>query len=61
MQSIFLRRIGPDPHVSGAKKSDCGGCPDIWELHIGGFAMVVTGITAAVEAEIKPVATPAFP
>jgi hypothetical protein len=44
----FLRRIGPDPHANGAKTSSANGCPDIWELDSGDFAVIGPDITDAV-------------
>jgi hypothetical protein len=41
MESImFLRRLGPDPHADGAQTAACQGCPDIWELENGDFAVI---------------------
>jgi hypothetical protein len=48
--SAFLRRIGPDPHANGAKTSSGNGCPDIWELADGDFAVIGPDITDAVPA-----------
>ena len=42
----FLRRIGPDPHANGATSAGCQGCPDIWELEDGDFAVIGADITA---------------
>ncbi len=44
----FQRRIGPDPHANGAKTSSLNGCPDIWELTDGDFAVIGPDITAVV-------------
>ena len=44
----FQRRIGPDPHANGAKTSSLNGCPDIWELTDGDFAVIGPDITAQV-------------
>ena len=35
----FLRRIGPDPHAAGPTPA-AQGCPDIWELSNGDFAVI---------------------
>jgi hypothetical protein len=43
---MFLKRIGPDPHANGAKTAACDGCPDIWELENGDFAVIGIDITA---------------
>jgi len=45
----FKRRIGPDPHANGRETAACQGCPDIWELDTGDFAVI--GITITGEAE----------
>lgn len=37
---MFKRRIGPDPHRGGTKTPAAEGCPDIWELETGEFAVV---------------------
>ena len=42
----FIRRLGPDPHENGAKSVGCQGCPDIFELASGDFAVVGIDITA---------------
>ena len=52
----FLRRIGDDPHANGAKSSGCAGCPDIWELTNGDFAVIGIDMTAAMLAELPPTA-----
>lgn len=44
----FLRRLGPDPHADGRQSPACDGCPDIWELENGDFAVI--GITVTEEA-----------
>ena len=44
---IFIKRIGPDPHANGARTYALQGCPDIWELDSGDFAVIGTDITAA--------------
>jgi hypothetical protein len=41
----FNRRIGPDPHANGAQTFACRGCPDIWELEDGSFAVIGTDIS----------------
>ena len=43
--NMFLRRIGPDPHANGARTVACQGCPDIWELESGDFAVIGIDIT----------------
>ncbi len=43
---VFVRRLGPDPHANGAKSVGCNGCPDIWEIEGGDFAVIGIDITA---------------
>jgi hypothetical protein len=42
---MFLRRIGPDPHAKGQQTAAALGCPDIWELENGDFAVIGTDIS----------------
>ena len=44
---MFMKRLGPDPHANGAKSAGCSGCPDIWELDNGDFAVIGADITDA--------------
>ena len=53
---IFLKRIGPDPHANGALTVGCRGCPDIWELEGGDFAVIGIDITDAAAAKLPPTA-----
>ena len=50
---MFLKRLGPDPRASGAC-SDSVGCPDIWELDTGDFAVIGVDITAAAMGQLPP-------
>jgi len=43
----FIKRLGPDPHENGASSLGCHGCPDIWELDNGDFAVIGADITGA--------------
>lgn len=43
----FLRRLGPNPHANGAKTPGCYGCPDVFELADGDFAIIGADITVA--------------
>lgn len=36
----FKRRIGPHPHANNQETSGRPGCPDIWELESGHFAII---------------------
>ena len=52
----FLKRIGPDPHANGAQTVGCRGCPDIWQLADGDFAVIGIDITDAAAAKLPPTA-----
>ena len=41
----FLRRLGPDPHAKGAKTVALNGCPDLFELSSGDFAVIGIDVT----------------
>jgi hypothetical protein len=51
---MFLRRIGPDQHANGARTVACQGCPDIWELDGGDFAVIGIDITDAAKPKLPP-------
>lgn len=53
----FIKRLGPDPHKSGAKTAACHGCPDIWELDSGDFAVIGIDITDAAKPGLPPTAS----
>jgi len=42
---MFLRRLGPDPHLNGAQTPGLRGCPDVFELETGDFAIIGQDIT----------------
>ena len=44
---MFLKRLGPDPHANGALTIALRGCPDIFELESGDFAIIGIDITDA--------------
>lgn len=44
---MFKRRLGPDPHAGGALTYALRGCPDIFELESGDFAIIGSDITDA--------------
>jgi hypothetical protein len=52
----FRRRIGEDPHANGAKSVGCDGCPDIWELTNGDFAVIGIDITDEARKKLPPTA-----
>lgn len=39
MSLQFIRRIGPNPHDGGPTPA-AQGCPDVWELSSGDFAVI---------------------
>jgi hypothetical protein len=53
-QPMFLRRLGPDPHANGARTVGCRGCPDIFELESGDFAIIGIDITDAAAPKLPP-------
>jgi hypothetical protein len=42
---VFLRRLGLDPHADGNLTYALRGCPDIFELENGDFAIIGSDIT----------------
>lgn len=55
-QLEFLRRLGPDPHADGAQTVALNGCPDIFELSSGDFAIIGIDITEASAKRLPPTA-----
>ena len=53
-QIVFRRRIGPDPHTNGAMTIALRGCPDIFELESGDFAIIGIDITTAAAPKLPP-------
>ena len=51
---MFKHRLGPDPHANGGKTPACLGCPDIFELDSGDFALIGTDITAEAKSKLPP-------
>ena len=51
---MFARRLGPDPHAGGAKSAGGSGCPDIFELESGDFAIIGINITEKAIAQLPP-------
>jgi hypothetical protein len=47
-----LRRIGPDPHENGAQTRALEGCPDIFELENGDFAIIGREATSTVKPQL---------
>ena len=44
-QAMFFKRLGPDPHAGGRKSAGANGCPDIFEMTDGDFAVIGIDIT----------------
>ena len=42
---MIRRRLGPNPHAGGAQTPALRGCPDIFELDSGEFAIIGSDIT----------------
>jgi hypothetical protein len=42
---MFAKRLGKDPHANEAKSVALNGCPDIFELDSGDFAIIGVDIT----------------
>jgi len=53
---MFAKRIGPDPHANGAQTVGCSGCPDIWELDNGDFAVIGIDMTDIGIPKLPPTA-----
>ena len=51
---MFLKRLGPDPHANGAQTIALKGCPDIFELENGDFAIIGIDITDASIGHLPP-------
>jgi hypothetical protein len=49
---MFLRRLGPDPHLNGEQTIALAGCPDILELATGDFALIGADITDAARSQL---------
>jgi len=54
---MALRRLGPDPHLGGAQTPGLQGCPDIFELENGDFAIVGRDVTSTLKGELPQGAT----
>lgn len=50
---MFKRRIGPDPHIKGNTPA-LDGCPDIWELESGEFAVIGIDKTELLSSYLPP-------
>jgi hypothetical protein len=52
----FRRRLGPDPHAHGAQTVALAGCPDLWELETGDFAVIGVDVTDWARDRLPPTA-----
>ena len=51
---MFTKRLGPAPSERAAACYGTYGCPDIWELADGDFAIIGTNITACAAPLLPP-------
>lgn len=54
---MFKQRVGLDPHRDGGTTAAAGGCPDIWELIDGNFAIIGIEKTSVLKAHLPPSAS----
>ena len=51
---MFLRRLGPDPHLNGMQTAGLRGCPDVFELKTGDFAIIGKDVTSEAIGQLPP-------
>lgn len=51
---MILRRLGPDPHAGGLTTPACHGCPDLFEMTDGDFAIIGIDVTDDVVPHLPP-------
>lgn len=49
---MFRRRLGQDPHANGLISRRTVGCPDLWELEDGTFAVIGEDKTDTLRASL---------
>lgn len=49
---MIKRRLGEDPHFGGRETPGCDGCPDIFELADGDFAIIGEVVTELVRGHL---------
>jgi hypothetical protein len=49
---MIVKRLGPDSHAHGAVTPSLQGCPDIFELRSGDFAIIGQDITATARGQL---------
>lgn len=50
--AMFKKRIGQDPHRSGTQTANANGCPDVWELEDGRFAVIGLDMTSSLKPHL---------
>jgi hypothetical protein len=56
----LVSRVGPDPHspeAGGPKTPAADGCPDVWQLDNGDYAVIGIHVDAQVEKPLPPTAS----
>lgn len=51
---MIVRRLGPDPHANGQATPACHGCPDVFEMDDGDFAIIGIDITPDAISHLPP-------
>ncbi len=51
---VFVKRLGPDPHANGQLTPALSGCPDLFELSTGDFAVIGIDITSDAMSALPP-------
>ncbi len=54
---MFKKRLGPDPHANGTQTGGAKGCPDIWELEDGSFAVIGKRATCVLQSFLPSTAS----
>jgi hypothetical protein len=54
---MFVKRLGPDPHLDERLCAGLYRCPDIWELNNGDFAVIGADITDIAKQRLPPSAS----
>jgi len=54
---MFKRRIGTDPHLGGEQTANASGCPDVWELEDGRFAVIGLNMTGSLKPMLPETAS----
>jgi len=54
---MFKRKLGPDVHSEGVQTRALLGCPDVFELDTGDFAIIGIDITEKAKSHLPPNST----